>query len=135
MGLPRFNADDMQQGFELSYDHGAAAVDATVKIFQIPAGKTLKVDGVKYINPTGLAQDGTNYFTVKLLKGTTVAFSWSTLTGSQGSLAANTFVDLVISATAADAVFAAADVMSLFLDETGDTTLPAGRLVVYGRYV
>lgn len=136
MTLPLF-AGDYQQAFALSYDHASAAADTTFKLFAIPAGKKLRVDGVKYVNPTGLAGNDTNSFNIKLVKGaSTVAFNWSTLlTGGQGTLAANTFVDFVGSATDTDKVFAAGDDMSVFFDLTGTLTLPAGRLVIYGRYV
>lgn len=127
--------DFLQERVVLSFDHAAATADATTKLFKVPAGRKLKIDAVDYINPTGLAADATNAFIVKLLKGSTVVASWSTLTGAEGAIAANTFVSLVLSATAADLTFDAADIMSLFLDEQADTTLPAGRVVVHARYV
>jgi hypothetical protein len=137
MPLARFAADDLQQAFTLSYDAASTAADITVKLFNVPAGKRVRVDGVKYVNPTGLAANDTNFYTLKLVKGaSTVAFSWATTaTGGQGALTANTFVDFAGSATDTDKVFAAGDDMSVFLDLTGTLTLPAGRLVIYGRYV
>jgi hypothetical protein len=115
--------------------HAQVTGDATTRIMQVPAGKRFRVDGVKYFNATGLAANASNFANIKLLKGATVAFNWSTQTGQQGTIAADTHVDMVGSATDADKVFAAGDVMSLFLDLSGTTTLPAGQIVVYGRYV
>ncbi len=109
--------------------------DTTVRIMKIPAGKTLRIDSVKYFNATGLAANASNFSNIKLLKGSTVAFNWSTETGQQGTIAADAHVDMVASATDADKVFAAGDVMSLFLDMTGTVTLPAGQVVISGRYV
>jgi hypothetical protein len=133
--LPRLNADEYQQPFVLSYDHVQVTDDTTIKLCKIPTGKRVRVDKVQYVNPTGLTQDGTNYFTVKLLNGSTVAYSWSTLTGAQGTLTADTFVNLVASNTDADLVFGADAEMKLMLDESGTATLPAGRINVFGRFV
>lgn len=136
MSLPRLSGDEYQQAFTMSYDHVELTADLTVKLFKVPSGRKIRVDGVKYVNPTGLAQDASNYFNLKLLKGaSTVAFNWSTHTGDQGSIAADTFVDFAASSTDADKVFDGGDVMSIFFDETGTSDLPAGRLVIYGRYV
>jgi hypothetical protein len=119
----------------IPYDHIQVTADTTIKLFTVPAGKKLRLLKAEYVNPTGLAQDATNYFTIKVLKGATVMASWSTLTGAQGTIAADTFVDLVNSATDADLVADAAAVISLFLDETAAATLPAGRIVLHGVLV
>lgn len=119
----------------IAYDHVAVTADTTVKLFTVPAGKRFRLTRAEYINPTGLAQDATNYFTIKVLKGATVMASWSTLTGAQGTIAADTFVDLVNSSTDADLIAAAAAVIALFLDETGTASLPAGRIVLHGYYL
>ena len=52
-----------------------------------------------------------------------------------GTLVADTPVDLQLTATDADLVVAADAQISLFLDEDGTATLPAGELVLEGRYV
>lgn len=119
----------------VAYDHVAVTADTTVKLFTVPAGKRFRLLRAEYINPTGLAQDATNYFTVKVLAGATVMASWSTLTGAQGTIAADTFVDLVNSATDSELIAAAAAVIALFLDETGTASLPAGRIVLHGYYL
>lgn len=116
----------------LSYDHAAATTDATTKLYKVPTGKKLRVLGADYINPTGLAAHAANYFAIKVTKDGTVMSSWSTLTGAEGTIAADTFVALTNSGTDANLVADAGAVIALFLDETGDTTLPAGRVVIRG---
>lgn len=136
MPLPRLNSDEYQQQVVLTYDAASANADRTDKLFKVPAGKKFRVDQVRYVNAIGLAGNGTNFFNIKVLKGAaTVAFNWSTDTGAQGTIAANTFVDFVGAAADADKVLAGDEELSVFFDLTGTATLPAGRLVVLGRYV
>lgn len=136
MPLPRSPNVGLQLGFYLAVDHVTVTADTTVKLDKIPSGQKLRIDSVQYVNPTGLATDAANYFNIKILKGAaTVVANWSTLTGAEGTIAANTFVSLTMSSTDADKVFTAADELSYFLDETGTATLPAGRIVIRGRYV
>lgn len=116
-------------GFDIPNETG----DATLKMWKLP--RDFKVERVLYVNPTGLAADGTNYFTVKLLKGSTVVASWSTLSSAEGALVADTWVELTLSVTDANLVYATDDEMKVFLDETGNSTLPAGRIVVEGYYL
>jgi hypothetical protein len=119
----------------MAFDHAAAAdADRTDKMWKLP--RAFRVERVMYVNPTGLAAHAANFFTVKLTKGATVVASWSTETGEDGTIAADTFVELNLSATDADRVFAADDEMKLFLDEAaGTATLPAGRVIVEGFYL
>jgi hypothetical protein len=125
-----------QERIAISYDHAAVTADTTVKLWSCPTGRAFRVMRVFYCNPTGLAADATNYFNLKILKGAaTVAANWSTLTGQQGALGADTPVEFTLSSTDADRVLQAGDALSLFLDETGTQTLPAGRVVVEGCYV
>lgn len=124
-----------QTPFIWTYDHAQATADATIKLYKNTSGSRLRIDEVTYINVTGLAQDATNIFTIKLMQGAVVVASWSTLTGAQGSIAANTFVTLVNSATDADLVIEDDEELALFLDEGGDATLPAGRIQIRGRFI
>lgn len=136
MPLPKTPNGGLQTGFYLAVDHVAVTADTTVKLDKVPSGLKLRIDSVQYVNPTGLAQDASNYFNIKVLKGaSTVVANWSTLTGAEGTLTANTFVNMVMSSTDADKVLDAADELSYFLDETGTASLPAGRIVIRGRYV
>lgn len=120
------------------YEHPAANADATHKLFTVPAGKKFRLTRAEYTNPTGLAANGSAYFNVKAIQGSTVMASWSSQTsggGGQGAIVADTPFDLVNSATDADLVAAAGTVVALFLDETGDTTLPLGRIAIHGYLI
>jgi len=119
----------------MPFDHAAAAdADRTDKLWKLP--RAFRVERVLYVNPTGLVEHAANFFVIKLTKGATVVASWSTETGQEGTLTADTFVELTLSSTDANLVFAAGDEMKLFLDEAaGVATLPAGRLVVEGFYL
>lgn len=114
-------------------DHIQVTADTVVKLWTVPAGRKFRLRRAVYINPTGLAADPTNYFDVEVLKGATVMAKWSTLTGSDGALVADTPTTLALSATDASRVAAAGDVISLSLNETGTATLPAGRIVIEGE--
>lgn len=120
----------------MSFDHAALTATTTSKLWKCPAGRSFVVERVSYINPTGLAGDGTNAFAGEVKNGSTVmATLFNTDTGDAGgaSLAADTFVEGTLSATAANQWLAAGDVISLVLTEDGTATLPAGRLVIEGR--
>lgn len=126
--------DFLQERFLLAFDHVSVTADTTIKLYKVPAGRSLRIDRVSYINPTGLAQDAANTFNIKITDGTVVIANWDTTTGAQGTLTADTFVELVLIAdTGSNRTLAADDVLTLFLDETGTATLPAGRIVVEGR--
>jgi hypothetical protein len=84
-----------------------------------------------YCNPTGLAADAANYFTVKVLNGAAVAASWSTQTTGDGALGAD--VPVALNLQSANVVVPANTKLSLQLDETGTATLPAGRVVIEGE--
>lgn len=123
----------------LAYDHVEVTADLTVKLAKMD--RAFRLDKAQYINVTGFAAHSTDYYTIKVLKTSTVMASWSAQTtggspGGQGSITANTFMDLVLSSTDADLVTAADEVLSLFLDRASPAaTLPAGRIVLHGRYV
>lgn len=118
--------------YDIRYEHAAATADATHKLDKIPAGYKWRLLSADYVNPTGLAQHAANAFIIKVTKDGTVMASWSTITGAEGTLAADTFVTLTNSATDANLVAAADATIALFLDEQGDTTLPLGRIVLRG---
>lgn len=143
MGTPlRPNLVEQDRFFHVE-PHGQVTSDTQWKILQVPAGRKLRIDAVKYLNPTGLAEDTTNVFNTKLLKGaSTILASHSTdsdLQVADAGVAADTFLDLTLSSTDADLVLdgddAAANELSALLDEGGSATLPAGRFVIYGRWV
>ena len=123
----------LQERVLLPYDHAQATADVTTKLWAVPSGRSFRLDRVWYNNPTGLAADAANYFNVIVQKGSITMANWSTETGQEGALSADTPVELAKSATDADLVADGGDVISLKLDETGTQTLPAGRLVIEGR--
>lgn len=107
----------------------------TVKLFKCK-DRSFRLDRAFYNNPTGFAADPTDYWTVAVLKGTTVMASWSTLSTAQGALTADTPVNLVLSATDANTVADDGDVISMKFTKTGSpAALPPGRLVLEGRYL
>jgi hypothetical protein len=127
-----------KNAFSVSYDHVSVSATTTWKMWKAP--RLGVVDYVVYNNPTGLAADFANYYTVELLDSATIMASWSTCktdaaVPGNGALSADTFVEVVKSGTAANLRFAAADVLSLSAVKTGTQTLPVGRVVVFGHYL
>lgn len=131
--IARAKNDFYQEKVVLTFDNASVATDETHKVWKVPAGRTFRLDKVMHINPTGLVQDASNYFNVKVMNGATVMANWSTQTGAQGTLTANTFVNLVLSATDLNRVAAASAELAIFFDETGASTFPAGRTILEGR--
>lgn len=126
-----------QEAVVLSFDHPEVTGDTVWKFFKVPAGKKLRIDKCDYINVTGLAQDTTNVFNLIVKHGSTTVASWSTdndLMVPDASIPADTFMALTLEADA-NLVAPADAVLSFTADEGGTATLPAGRLVVHGRYV
>lgn len=120
------------QFFELACDHAQATATAAVKFFKAP--RAFIIDGVDYINPTGLAQHADNHFTIAVNNDALVAAAKNTKTGEGGSLAANTFTALV-NGTLANRTVPAGGIVSLVLTMAGTATLPVGKVVVHGRYI
>ncbi len=117
-----------RERFTLDYDNASLTADLTVVLDAPP--KRFYVEGARHYNATGLAEDVTNFMNVKVLIGATVAANYSTETGQEGTIAAAGFPALVNSATPTDLVGAADDVISLFFDEGGAVTFPAGRTII-----
>lgn len=131
----RLNDPDTER-VVMTFDHAALTATTTTKLWKVPTGRRFKVERASYINPTGLVGDGTNAFMGEVKNGSTVvATLFNTDTGDAGgaSLAADTFVEGTLSATAANLWLAAGDILSAVLTEDGTATLPAGRLVIEGR--
>lgn len=119
----------------LTFDHPQVTATTAWKMWQCPTGRAFELERASYINVTGLAGDGTNAFAGTVQNAATVmATLFNTDTGDAGgaSLAADTFVEGVPSATLASRWLAAADVLSLVVTEDAAATLPAGRVVVEG---
>lgn len=127
--------DVLQEFSEVPYEHpGAIAATTTWKLRTIQ--RPCRIDKVEYDNPTGYTADPANYYTLELRKNAVVIASWSCLTGAQGTIAADVFVNLVLSATDANRVCAVGDVLTLAAVKTGAAAnLPLGRIVAHCRYV
>lgn len=134
MALPRRKAKFLQESRTISFDHGSTNASVTTKIWKVPAGRSFRVRRAFYNNPTGLAANASNYFDVRILNAALIAAKWSTLTGSDGTLTADTPVELVLQ-TDANLVLPAGTVLSFATILTGTATLPAGRVVIEGDLI
>ena len=119
---------------QIVVDHPQVTADTTTKEWKNRSDRYFLIESARYVNPTGLAQDASNTFNLKVLNAAAVAANWDTTTGQQGTIAADTFVDFV-NGSEANRLVAPDGIVSLFLDETGTATLPAGKLIIHGRYV
>lgn len=123
--------------FVFAKDHDALTSTTTLKVYKVPTGRTLRIDRISYINPTGLVGDPTNAFSLAVKNGSTqisLVFNTDTDDATPGaSLAADTFVEATLSATDSERVLAAGDILSAVFTEDGTATLPAGTLIIEGR--
>lgn len=134
--MPRRPNNPWQERFQFAYDHALASATTTVKLFT--AQRAVRIEKLEYINVTGLAGHADNFWLIALKKTTTTIGSWSTDSDvvGQGTIAADTIITPVLSSTDADLVWAAAEVISLVLTKAASAAnLPAGRIIVHGRYV
>jgi hypothetical protein len=121
--------EHVQELVVFTVDHGSLTGDTEMMVAAPPW--PMQIDRISYLNLTGLAVDASNFFELSLqVEGTPVA-THSTETGADGAIGAGVEVELAV--TLADSFVAAGDVITFLADETGTATLPAGRLVVYGR--
>lgn len=116
-----------QDIYTVSFDHAQLTSTTTTKVYQAPpTGGQRRVKSVRYVNPTGLAQSGSNSFAITLQKGVTaVANGIDTATVA---IPADTFIGMTV--VDAAAVLDPLDVLSVVATETGTATLPPGRLVI-----
>lgn len=127
----------LQEKYRLAYSHVANSNAGTVTVKLDKLTSRMRVTRVKYINVTGLAEDATNAAILSVQNGSTVVASWNTDSDSSASdvsIPANTFIDLTLSTTTTELVFAAGDVLSFVIAESGTTTVPAGLVIVEGVY-
>lgn len=132
------NAGFTVSGATFSGGAAAATTGATATIQLMTAQRAMRIEKVEYVNPTGLAGHASNYWEIALKKGSTVMAQWSTDSDvvGQGTITADTLINPVLSSTEADLVAAAGDVLKLALTKVASAAnLPAGRIVVHGRYV
>ena len=132
---PRNPNLETQQPRNAFFDHPQANATIEHKVDK-PFGepRPWRVDSVRYVNPTGLPEDAADYFEIDVLVGGVVAASWSTETGADGSIPADTWVDLEV-VDSPDAVGDPGDELSLRLVRNGVAVLPAGRIQCEGRYL
>ncbi len=116
-------------------EQASTAATATLFLWKNDSGEKVRIDKVKYVNPTGLVADAANYFVIQLKQGAVVLASWSTQTGQQGAIAANTYIDLVLSATDDDLIIDPGEALTLVLTKTGTQTLPAGTFQTSSRLI
>lgn len=135
MATPKRQNDFLHERVVLSFDHPAITSTTAWKFFKVPAGRSLKIDSIEYLNPTGLAADASNSYVVAAKADAVVLGSLDTNTVGGASIAANTFTVMTPSATPTDLVAAAGSILSLTGTKTGTQTLPIGRVVVHARYV
>lgn len=113
----------------------AQSVDADVLgwMYTVPAGRKFVVKEAKICSPAGLAESASNFCNFKVQKGTAGAVIANYSTDSAGpgtnSLAAETPTALALAATP---VFDAGEHVYFMADESGTTTIPAGRVTVDG---
>jgi hypothetical protein len=111
---------------------GSVLADTTIKLFKAKT-RSVRIDRVQLNLPAGLANSSSNYCDFKIIKGaSTLVAHWSTQNTAQGTITADTPVELVNTSTVADRFLADGDTLSLFLDVTGTPTVPPGRLVIEG---
>lgn len=126
---------DTQERIVLTYDNASISASLTVKLYKAATGKYFHIDRVTYINPTGLASDNTNAFSLTVNNGATVMATVFNTDGNDvpagAALAADTFVEGAVIAAAA--ALAPADIMSLVFTKDGTQTLPVGRVTIEGR--
>lgn len=122
-----------QTVFTKTQTHPAVtATAAAVKFWKNKTGRQLKVTSVQYLNVTGLAQDPSNSFKISLNQASVEVAKWSTTTGQEGTVTADTHMNMTLSATPADLIIEPDEVLSVVLTETGTASLPAGQLEVTG---
>ena len=113
--------------------HIQVTADTTQYLFESPADRWFILEEAVYYNATGLAADTTNFYNIKVQDQTPTVFAnWSTQTSAQGTITADTPVRMVLGSSVAIPPNSLVDLM---LDEDGSATLPAGEILLTGRYL
>lgn len=132
--MPRRDNQFLADLIAFPFDHASESATATLHVLKVPAGRSLQVDHVEYVNETGLAADPANYFVGTLQDGATVvAMLFNTDSSGGAALTAGAWNAATMSTTPAHTALASGDSLTLVLTKTGTQTLPAGHLVVWGR--
>lgn len=135
MSRPRNKNDIWREGRSFGpFAHSQVTVTTTFpKLFKMGSGREFVIQKVRYHNPIGLVQSATDFFKIDLKVGATILASWSTEIGQQGTIAADTFVDMVLNVTPANLKLLASAELTLVATKTGTQTLPIGSISVYGE--
>ena len=114
---------------------GGAGITSTTTLKLMVTERPFQLESVEIISPTGLTADASNYYVITVQDGSTVMATWSTLSSANGTLTANTFKEMTLSATVANRYTATGDVLTLVMTLHGTQTLPPGTVVVHGLYL
>lgn len=114
----------------------AVTADTTRAFFQVPDDRYFILTGAQIRNETGLAAHAANYFNVKVqTPAAAVLANWSTESGQEGALVADTAHEMTLAALATRSLNPGS-VLELFIDETNTATLPANTVVsIQGYYL
>lgn len=135
MSNPKRPPSQYQEPFQFTREHPETAASLVVKV--LDPTRRGRVTSVRYVNPTGLAENATNAFSGTMRKGSdTFATIFNTDSDGAGTntLAANAWVAGVIDADTTLSTFAAGDDVDLVLTLAGTQTLPPGAVVIEGYY-
>lgn len=132
--VPRLENGEISERITLRYDHAELTGDLTVVLYEVPDGRSLRIDRCRYYNATGLAEDTTNVIAISLLNALVVVAGPITTDSDSSdddvSIVAATWTDIPVVSGAN--VLAAGETLSAFFDEGGAVTLPPGVLLVEG---
>lgn len=107
------------RSFSIDSASGLAAT-TTVWAWKVATGRTLKVERCVLNVGTSITADNTNFWKWELKDGSTVIATWTTaIVAGQGTLTANTPVEMVLNATDANNAAAAGDTLTLVVTKTG----------------
>lgn len=127
------NAGHTVAGFTGGQDREFTATD-TLKL--MTAARRMRIDQVEFVLPDGFTEHATNFWDLELKKDSTVVAEYSTDSADEGTVTADTLTDMTLSATDANLVVDATDVLSLVVTKNASAAdLPPGQLFIHGRYV
>jgi hypothetical protein len=135
---PRDKNNTLQETFEWSFPHGAITGTTTFKVRK--PKRDFVIDSASYHNVTGLATHADNNYVGVLKIGATAAVAmFNTDADSDpvgAAIAADTWTDGVPSAVSGALNGVPDDEVTLVCTKgSGAATLPAGQLVIRGRYI
>lgn len=135
MALTKRKNKVLQEVVIQGYDH-ADGVAATFADKLFVCRQKMRVDYVEYVNPTGYAEDTTNYWKLGVKKNSTIMAEYSTQTSAQGTITGDAFTAIPLSATDANLVADVGDEISFYGTKVAAAAnLPAGRVIIHGRYL